>query len=100
MELMIPDQFVKYGDQFRLMSIVGDYRIYRRGNGERCSFEIMKPIMIKGELQLPGTSFWGIYGWTCADEVAVIRKIGELVSGDKVKVEKEKIKTARELVGS
>ena len=82
--MMIPNKFIKYGQQFTLMSVVGPYHIYRRAD----QYEIMKPIMIKGELQLPGTSFWGIYGWSCPNEVAVVRMIEKLLEKDKAREEK------------
>lgn len=82
---MIPDTFKKYGAVHELISTIGPYKIYRRhdsGRNRSCSYEIMKPIMIKGELCLPGSSFWGIYGWTCIDEIDVIRVVQKILKRD------------------
>lgn len=84
MELMILDQFVKYGEKFSLMSIVGPYRIYRRdgGNHSPPSYEIIKPYPLKGELIYPGASMWGIYGWSTRSEVEVVRIVEKLLKRD------------------
>jgi len=79
---MIKDTFKKYGDNYFLMSVVSDrFHIYRREHldGRLAGYEIMIPIMVGGELCLPSSSFWGIYGWTCMTEVAVVKKINELL---------------------
>lgn len=76
---MIEDTFRKYGETFTCVSLSGDYRIYRRVSKTGVVlYEIIKPIMQGGLLRYPGSSLWGIYGWTCLDEKAVVNKINEL----------------------
>lgn len=98
---MILDQFVKYGEKFQLMSIVGPYRIYRRdgGNHSPPSYEIIKPYLHKGEYIYPGASMWGIYGWSTRHEVEVVSIVQKLLLRDKKNIDtattklKEKLET-------
>jgi hypothetical protein len=100
---MILDQFVKYGEQFSLMSIVGPYRIYRRGgrpgiSPSKSSYEIIKPYPLKGELIYPGASMWGIYGWSAVNEVEVVRIIEKLQKKDSNNIEKATVKLKEKLL--
>lgn len=89
----IKDQFRKYGDTFFLVSLSGDYRIYRRESRNdgflRVQYEIVKPVMMGGVLRYPPSSMWGIYGWTCNTEKHVINKINELMERDKQNEQKK-----------
>jgi hypothetical protein len=90
---MIPDKFVKYGEQFTLVSIIGPYRVYRRNRTEtKYHYEVMKPINMKGVMILPGASMWGIYGWSCNDEVAVVKRIQQLIERDKTEFDQQTIR--------
>lgn len=82
---MIKDTFTKYGDTFTCVSLSGDYRVYRRETPKsdtsvgHVQYEIIKPVKIGGEWRYPGSSFWGIYGWTCTDEKQVVKKMAKLM---------------------
>ena len=84
---MLRDTFKKYGDNFFLMAVISSFRIYRREDqtGKLTGYEIIKPIMIQGELCLPASSFWGIYGWSCTDELHVVLKMDELLKKEAAK---------------
>lgn len=83
----IKDQFRKYGCTFTLVSLSGDYRIYRRErtfDGRlNVQYEIVKPVSMGGVLRYPPSSMWGIYGWTCNGEKQVVEKINQLMERDK-----------------
>lgn len=85
----IRDNFRKYGRDFMLMSLSGDYRIYRSEKSTRgrnhIQYEIVKPIMMGGVLRYPPSSMWGTYGWTCLNEKHVVEKITYLLEQDKHK---------------
>lgn len=85
----IQDTFRKYGSTFTLMSLSGDYRIYRSeknvGGNIHIQYEIVKPIMMGGVLRYPPSSMWGTYGWTCLNEKHVVVKINKLLEQDKQK---------------
>lgn len=95
---MIPDKFVKYGEQFTLMSIVGPYRIYKRSRTNlHFHYEIMKPINMKGVMILPGASLWGIYGWSCNTEVDVVKMIQKLIERNRADFDNQTVELMSKL---
>lgn len=67
---MIPRTFTKYGETFEMLLSGHVHMIYKRGE----SYEVIRPVVMRGELIYPSASMWGVYGWTYNKlEDAVIR---------------------------
>jgi hypothetical protein len=85
--MALKKKFRKYGDDVTFVSLSGDYHIYRRDTPDQqddrpTHYEVIKPVNVGGELTYPGASQWGIYGWTCIGEPALVRKMAELKAKD------------------
>ena len=63
---MIKQKFVKYGHTFECILSGEIHSIYKRTTkaGNDCGYEVIRPVVIGGDLVYPSSSFWGLYGWT------------------------------------
>lgn len=84
---MVKLKFIKYGDTFECILSGVIHSIYKRTTPYgRVSYEVIRPVVVSGDLIYPSSSFWGTYGWTVNDYDDAIKK---MVDKDKEFVNKD-----------